>query len=482
MLRFLGPTSVLRLYLNKLAQKWDVTQAVAQYSLFEKAVAPAFGRSDIDAKMRLQLLELIGLCKIDISIHALKCVMAFEPEKAVKQLGGVVDGKGKVPEDGVPNSVRSTVDNLAKLIKFERQVEGRRLSPEWYVEQIIARGYAAEIKRIYSALVGSIEVAPGTGKGIDEALEVALRKQREVELANRLEAARGHYSDKVVRLVKYQRLSDLPIETMPDDYECERLVELRSIQLNSLADVLVPLYQPTRDEAAPDFFGISFRQLVLELFNRLKKNDLAGFRELFPKVFLGAFLAKERLASELSGHPDEMAKVRITCEPIVDVLHLSGYAAAFADLHGNADFFKSAMSCWKGLSRVLKGLDTPQKILGFIVTIHGLQRADFRMTATSHLRFAWKQSFENVLREKRLIYPDRFGFGSRTDEGELVVPKFPLLKAICDGGREPYEDPTEWFIVAFLAAEGLDERGMDLSSVSFLRDFRRANEDEDESQ
>jgi hypothetical protein len=313
-------------------------------------------------------------------------------------------------------------------------------------------------------------------RSVDQSIEgsviVALKKQSELELVTRIERIRGHFIGRIEELKRFQKISDLPIDLMQEDFEAERIDKLRVVQLDSLAEILVHLFRPTRDDSLPDFFGICFRQLVLELFNRLKNNNFQGFKDLFPKVFIAAFLAKDRLVSEYKGQTsDEMAKIRIALEPIVDLLHLSGYAAAFADLHGNPEFLNVVLTSWKRLR--LKDVDSPVKVLSWILTVHTLQSADFRMTNTSHLRFSWKQDFENILREKGFIEKDRFGYN---DRGDLSIPEKPLLRAICDGGYEPFEEPTEWFVVAFILSENIDPKTVDLSAVRFWSDYLRSEE------
>lgn len=473
--------AVLRPYLNELVLKWDLKQATAHYNLLETAIKPVFDQTEINIESRLQLLEILGLCRIDILIHALKCITDFNVDVTITDLAFHVFGKNKIPKNGVPDSVRLVIDQLSKMLRFEFAVEDKLVSPEWYIKQLIAREYTTEIKRVFSSLVDFVEKNPALVKTVEEALMVALRKQRELELTTRLEGIRASFYKKVEELRLFNRISDIEIVPMADDFERNRLEELRIVQLDSLADVLVPLYRTTRDDSIPDFFGICFRQLVQELFNRLKSGNVSGFKEIFHKVFIGAFLAKDRLALELDGNADQMAKVRIAFEPIVDMLHLSGYAVAFSDLHDNSEFSKLVFTLWENLSNVMSNMETPQKVLEFIIKVLGLQKADFRMMATSFLRFDWKQRFEEQLRQKEFIRQDRINYRSRDSRDALIVPDKPLLKAICDGGHEPYEDPTEWFIVAFLVHEKIDPKNIDLSSIGFWREYLRANENSDEN-
>ncbi len=104
---------------------------------------------------------------------------------------------------------------------------------------------------------------------------------------------------------------------------------------------------------------------------------------------------------------DQMAQIRIALEPVVDILHLSGYAAAFADLHDNKDFLNVVIGSWKKLSEILRDSGTSAKILDWIITIHSLQHSDMRITSTSHCDFPGSRRSSRILREKGYIREDK---------------------------------------------------------------------------
>ncbi len=139
---FLEFIEILRMYLSNLVQNWEIDQAIDQCQQFEAAVSPLFEMPGIDTRLKLQLLDMIGLSRNEIAVSVRNLVGNFDTQSTVTNVSKFAYGKIREPGFSVPNEVRSTVDGLIRKLRFEKAIEGEWVSPEWYIQQIVARSYA----------------------------------------------------------------------------------------------------------------------------------------------------------------------------------------------------------------------------------------------------------------------------------------------------------------------------------------------------
>lgn len=457
-----------------LAYGWYMDLIVKIYGQIQRELGSFLFRKEIDFQKKLQITELLAIIGIDIVQQSLQRVIDDNfPARIEKLARMVIKGHPlrKVDTWETP-AVKSAFENLSNKLKAETRIEGKQISPEWYICQVLANASANEAKEILeqeSSLFFDQGKFDPKQLTFEDAAIRALTLQSQIELATRLKNHKIYFRAYIEKLKKYQKIEDLKLNDIPEDFNVDFLEKNLDHYYDQMADLILHLFKSKRDEELPDFFGIAYVQLIDEVYRLLDENKEDRFLSLFSKLLWAAVFARQRLSNEYSNAQDTMARFKVSFDPFLDLMSLSGYAKAFSELHSNPKLFEIAAGAWtKVLSELNLNMDTKK----WLIQCYRLVKSDFRMSRGFSKRFYWERLFLDLLTERGFI-SDRMSY---RDEPENV-PTTPFMKALCAGGYEPHEDMAEVFLVAYILTQ--DDPG-DLIAELDSTFLRRVIENEEE--
>lgn len=427
----------------------------------------------IDSYGRLGIASLIGF------VNHLNKRTADDLVSEIKNTKWV--GKASLYKSSLPGKLLPALESTASKYKTEKIVEGRTLSPEWYLITIISQQYLFELK-IYFDFVKALH-NNFFKKNIDRLIDkkqhllAAHLIDRWIEFANKL-ATCGFFLQRLIDgCAKLRQVKDLPWIEIDFEIEKNAIESINKEAVDKLIYLLPILnqLQPTSQEM-PDYFGQAYTFGVEACYQACINNEQERFKMIFPPVFLGAIAAYESARKKVDGWLQE-SQIIFSTEPLEDLLCLSGYAKIYAELHENQELWKVCEDTWE---LYLSTIDAKQ-FLSFISLTAEFRDSQFKIMPKATLRINWDTQFNHKLQELGLIrdlFEERH-FGRRQSANHSS----PLIRAIAI--RESLLGPKsrDVFFTTYLnqhpAAQGIefpDRRGLR------RRIDREANRDQEQTE
>jgi len=229
------------------------------------------------------------------------------------------------------------MEQISAGISYETLVEGRRVTPQWWVDHLIAREFSKSLVSTINNFTKTVErelIDPIMGAQQEIASSLAQRIFGVIDLLDTVE-----YFSEVLNsaLNSYAELKNLPTGDYgwPSRPEINEWVRSQHKRVSiRLSEVALDLPSTSHDVAKPDLFGRTYRFLFDATFDAISKNDPELSGHLFPTFMRMANLAALRLDEDLSSM-DDRERSLLVIEPIIDTMELSGYALIFERLLGS---------------------------------------------------------------------------------------------------------------------------------------------------
>jgi hypothetical protein len=229
------------------------------------------------------------------------------------------------------------LEEFAKKIDVEIEVEGRRVTPNWWLNHFIARSVATHLKASHDAIVNSIDariepiIQEFADNGRQDLASVAALSA--LELVHKIDAHQSTVRDAFDALSKHRSVNvsvDYWPETPNDNARVQRL---RATLNRHLVIALPALRGGAFDKASPDIYGQSYQFVTYATFEEILEGDSDLALDLI-RAMLGEVAAvRERVKWDLAEHSLE-ARAAHSVEPIVAVMELSGYACLMSEITG----------------------------------------------------------------------------------------------------------------------------------------------------
>jgi hypothetical protein len=368
----------------------------------------------------------------------------------------------------LPRPVLEQLERLWQRVDFEIAVEGNRLSPLWYLEQLAAISFARCLSDSLEQLLKTIET------GFADPAANLLQQKRSLSAAQVL--VRGletcikfrfflpEYEKLYDGLSTLQRVRDVPWPCIDWKALTSRCELVRKQLVLALARASATWAELPVSQFLPDYFGQYYTTVAQECYDALASGDGELFREVFASLFSAAFAAQARSFKEIP-EADPKTRILLALDPIIDLLEVSGYSIIYSQLDGK-DYDACVRDSW---DKYLSGLGDPRSMISALVGIPSATAGIFRIPPRDVARTAWKQDLQRRLRDRGLLdesvmYPP----GLRVEGGPTHAS--PIVRAVVRGGLL-VRDAGDVFLVCYLA-ERPESAGIALSPRS--QGFARA--------
>jgi hypothetical protein len=379
-------------------------------------------------------------------------------------------------ESAWPLEVINQREYVGERLARERIVEGRRISADWYVSQLLALSMSRFFARIIPTLVAELEKLPASVQSRLDAQQpiiAAAILQRGIETCQKFSFHLGEFSACIERIAALRRAMDVPwAETDWADAQ-RRVTEVRTQLLVLTAKIAIEVSTIDTGGEIPDYFGASYRFLAEECFQNILADEDETFARLFPAFFSASLTAHERLNRELATQNDR-TRLIFSTEPIDDLLEISGYALLKNEL-GHGGCWVSTKELW---DKYLEGQDRTE-FFTFLFAVISYRGGVFGIKPGDIGRTTWQQMFRQHLVDQGMLRSRSYGPYDVDDE-ELDVDS-PLLRAATEGMFG--HDASQAFVVGYLLTWS-ESQGLDLPRETevFLEslEFARRHEADDE--
>ena len=310
--------------------------------------------SETDHHVQLRVLDLLvylpNLILMSFSA-ALQTLNIEDLVKAVKRVRWERDSSLYKPK--FPFFMLSKIEYLQHRLKFELAVDGHLTSAQWYITQLAVVHPVADM--LQSQLTELLHLGTETYiKKSDKLIESGRTTAATFTINRGLE-----FSNKLPYLVQQILATMAAIEHHRIEHEIDfaeintadiiqQITSLEHHLLKNLARCVPRLTQDERFHTSetPDLLGQALNTLGEKYYSALAENDV----ELTTDVFLGYFqgtLIKQALLAQSTTHYEFPVNLTYSCQPLTELLTLSGYAFLFSEYHQEPSLWESCKSVWE---------------------------------------------------------------------------------------------------------------------------------------
>ena len=318
-----------------------------------------------------------------------------------------------------PERVWTAAQRLLQEIQAEHDIEGRRVTPDWYLSLALADAYIFSLREFAKKLPELVDdfVAPAIARSSP------VVKASVGSLALQALAKAQLVADTIPKAVEgLESLRSGNAQEPAEELErlSERVQVLRSQVLERIAEAVTEL-RPEQSQFEPDYFGEAFFTLVHYTEQAITNGDVPLVETLFPKV-LSATLELHRYIVT-TYQPPTYRYNRTLFDPMVDLLELSGLAVIYGELLGDRSA-DPVCQAWVGyVQRSGRPEDVAKGILSVLDEVDG--QFWFEGSQRDIARFEWGQRLSKRIVEAGYAEPDYFPFGGRQTS---TAP--PLIKML----------------------------------------------------
>jgi hypothetical protein len=386
------------------------------------------GQENVDSlKFALALIDLHGLSFISILLGASEVIRSID----AKLLKRTIKAIRWQSSDGIyrtqfPRKVVEQLEYLRTGLEFERAVEGRYISPDWYLEQNVAISFLRFIEDVVSTLITQLEKVTivEVNKLISEKrpLFAAQLIQRSLEACNKFSHHYVEFEQFSERLAELRKMQDMPWPIVNWKLNHEKISSVRKELMIALAQLLTVL-EPRPVSDLPDYFGYAYSVVAEECFAAMANGDDVLFQKLFPSYFSASIDAHQRcIANPVS--TDSSMQFGYSAQPIIDTFELSGYSILFQELDGKG-YWDTARKVWDAYI----GSFDDRKAIVQALNAFGNYELPLVVFPRSMLRTSWETELGRRLREEGLAM-NEFDHPFHENDDDWVEHSSPIIRVL----------------------------------------------------
>ena len=399
---------------------------------------------------KVGIVDFLGLLPITLLLGFVKRLEKIDIERLGDTIGRVQWRRAKaIYEMSLPPPVLERLEMIQHGIAFEQKAEGRRISPDWYIKQLIFQSLSYALVQRIDQLVTSISnyyVTQGR-QWIKEQkyLLAAAFIARGLEFHSKALDHLPHLQKLATNLDAAHITEHLPWPEWHWDNHHTTLVEAQKSLSILFARCIPGLVAAQDSDDLPDYLGQVVHFAGEACFRALLANDPDSFSELFPMYFIGILRIPAVLQDKTSQWQPENA-VPAIIEPVIDLCELSGYSYLLAEFHQNPKLWAICKDTWD------KILQPQAEIVPYVTNAIALNQSLFIITHRATLRTRWQMQFNALLRAlpRKLIHRQN---GSAIPHYEVVDHPSLLIRTVSGtdiGYRHARFDGLDVFVDLYL--------------------------------
>jgi hypothetical protein len=308
---------------------------------------------------------------------------------------------------GLPfNEVRQLEWLLPRML-VERQVEGRTVTPPWYIRALVSKAQAEGLHENVQVLVETVEndlntwAAQLTEKGA--IWQSAAVMSRHLEYLSKLQTRclrlfKVHFQG----LEQERYLTDLKWPDITPQNWSKRVEQFHNTLAQAIAKHIPLLQNSVRPDGVPDYLGQFIHTLGEFLFDQLLAQQVDRILPVMPTYFLGSlnlFQLLKPSTPKLDIWTEQ--RLHLAAAPVLDLLELSGYAKLLAELYRKEEIWIAIRSSWDVF------LENTPNALAWLAAITRFGEPSMQIPHRGMLRTNWEmrvQSELHKLARRREVY------------------------------------------------------------------------------
>lgn len=337
------------------------------------------------------------------------------------------NNENSIYKSKLPGKMTANLEATYRGISNEKAIEGKRISPSWYISTITKHQYLIELEKFYQFIKSLHDsVFSDNTKTLIENkkyLPAAHLTERWLEFTSKMLTSGEMLQKLIDGCSDYKMVHDLPWVDI--DFDAERTaLQDNDKDANDMLIELLPILSalPQKDLLQlPDYFGQAYTFGVMTAYEAAYDNDIERLKKAFPSVLIGALRAHEKLREDTEGWSDE-SKIIFSTEPLEDILELSGFIKIYSELYENNDLWSICETAWKNY---LSAGDAAN-VISTLAAFMSYRDTVYKIMPKATLRHNWNLRLRNKLNElglsvERFSAPPPFGSDQTVDHESALI-------------------------------------------------------------
>lgn len=363
----------------------------------------------------------------------------------------------------LPETVLFDLQSINDLVRFEIQIEGKIISPYWYINGLAAAAFIKYIDKMVQELLKWLEKSVQIIPTLVEKKHYIFAAQiieRGVELCTKTKEKLNIIKSVHENLNQLRKSSNIPWTPIDWDELTARVNRVEEYFYKSLSTLIDKLIDIPQKKKFPDYLGFSYIFLSERAYFVLQLNQPVLFKEISTNLFFVIFKIRDRLLKQLN-HLNEKDKVQISIGPFLDMIEISGYAIIYSELYSE-NFWTDLELLWDNL---IDKAPNPEEVCKAIKAY-----IDSGNNPTLDMRhFEWQRVFSAKVKELGFIQ-SRYG---HMNDASNNLHSSAIIRAMVSGGEICYTG-QDIFIALYLMKKCTFEEGTIPHRVeSFLYSYGR---------
>ena len=468
--------SNLDAYIQQLAKEQQVESAFNLISdMFSHCESLIFVKKDKviaeEPLEHMQICQQLAIMPINVLLAYSRTIKSYGREEILQRIRHITwKSEKSIYKAGFAVHVLTQLESLRPRLEFEERVEGRIVSPSWYIQELIAQ---QEVKNLLTAMSLFYEKACDLYKHWIERIIsskhpwlAAIMISTELEYWNKFDCHINTLDYLWKDLNSARRIEKLPWSSLDIDKLEEKRKQRKKELLRLMSTENIRLSSMSRPESHPDFAGQFLHTVGEALFTAMCENNCDMVKALFKGYFCGSLLQFEQLKSKESMSAWQTERdLKIAVAPLLDLMEFSGYAYLLSDYHDTVCLKEPIVKEWNDyLDQDLVQSQLPQ--LQFLAVAVSLTESAFETAHRSINRTRWKQIIQQLLKNlERQEVPPGPGIRHTYSPPETVaIHKSPLVRIFARDSWGGYHgDGIDIFLAKYIRQRE-DGKNLDFGS------------------
>ncbi|RJQ08846.1 MAG: hypothetical protein C4558_07260 [Dehalococcoidia bacterium] len=356
------------------------------------------------------------------------------PEIATDATVGVVRG---------PRRVLRAVGDLRTQLEAEIVIEGKRISPAWFIRMALADSAIFAIREYCRDLPRAVrEHSSLSGPPNQPATNVVALCTQSIQLLEKAQLTLTRMAS-VLPSFEAFRGGNPPVETPEIDTARSEVAAIRKRVFGQLAQQL-PQLTPSRDRSEPDWFGDAHYRCLHELADAVAVGDAESVRSLFPAV-MSASLRLDSYVRTTYTAPTYQVNSAVL-DPLMDLFEVSGLALIYGEVRQD----ESARPIVETWDRLLTNQTDKQELPRTYLNLLDISRwgLGVGISPRSVTRTTWEMRLSNDMVARGFARP-RYSPFSEHEQWE--APEIAKLLGINEDYPSVSIEPRVFFAARVLA-------------------------------
>lgn len=397
----------------------------------------------METQGRLAVAAVLGLVRY-LDEHPCESI-----SKSISEINWNSNKKDNIYLTGLPLPLISLLENIASNLNNEKLIEGKIISPKWYIKTLCIQGYLYSLQKYFDYLksLHANYFQPKFERLLTEnqySLAVHFL-QRWLEFSNKYQGLVNYMEKHVKSCEKFHLVKDLPFPIFDFPQEKKDALSRKRDVSDRMIQLLPKLKTLVTEDDLPDYFGQALTLGLEACYDACKEQDVDRLKTIFPIIFDASIAAHDKIRKKVQDWSQDDSRIIYSTEPLANLLDISGFAILYSELYENNAIRNVVNGMWDAYLQVVDA----KAVIQFIIAIVGYRNSLFVLMPQAILRTNWQVEFTRKMKDAGLpVFPeDRY-----YDRQKEITHQSSLIRVIAKWGGLTAFSAQDVFLTIYLSS------------------------------